>query len=606
MRWARSGEDRPLAFFDGAHDTTRHPVAAFRVSENGQTLAAAICHAGYCGFEYDGALPSADSELRLWVSHDGGRSWDDWGESLPSTWIVEVTADDVLLRTRNVWRTREYWDDLTDEEWAGMLARLALLGLDELEGWEERTRWVVSGEAYSPPPEPTAPTLGDLDWWRLRDQPETAVAWVATAQDDYLLAIADREGFIERVYGGPEWFAGGSFITDDLVINPVLPPVDGAWLRIATLELVDLASASVHEVKGLALPLGFDPAGGGQQREFYHFITARPAPASATARAAIEYVPLTLSEPRELPDGVGLYFADWPYEGFANDVTRVVANGDGFETDQPWATWDDTSAYVTSFQVSDDGRTMAAAVCEQGYCEDCYTGPTEDASLRLRVSRNGGVDWEDWGELPQGAYIEGVTADDVAVTAWTPTERLWWFRSGEGIEPPAGFDPGGVQDWRWKTGSGFVWDYGDDVRVTDSGSMLRPPPSGKSKGNWYLDEVRHDGWSLWIHYGKDAEHFALVVDRGDVEAAFTWDDGAARLGVVGFLSDGILIAQLSSRSWDRTETPTTVLVDLANHSVHPVTGLDEVPLGHCDCLWFVRPAAEEPVVVEGTRGGGPL
>ena len=139
-----------------------------------------------------------------------------------------------------------------------------------------------------------------------------------------------------------------------------------------------------------------------------------------------------------------------------------------------------------------------------------------------------------------------------------------------------------------------------------SGSMLRPPPSGKSKGNWYLDEVRHDGWSLWIHYGKDAEHFALVVDRGDVEAAFTWDDGSARLGVVGFLGDGILVGQLSSRSWDRTETPTTVLVDLANHSVHPVTGLDEVALGHCDCLWFVRPAAEEPVVVEGTRGGGPL
>ena len=64
-------EDRPLAFFDGAHDNTRFPVAAFRVSEDGQTLAAIICHAGLCGFEYAGQFPSADSELRLWVSNDG-------------------------------------------------------------------------------------------------------------------------------------------------------------------------------------------------------------------------------------------------------------------------------------------------------------------------------------------------------------------------------------------------------------------------------------------------------------------------------------------------------------------------------------------------------
>ena len=83
-----------------------------------------------------------------------------------------------------------------------------------------------------------------------------------------------------HVYGSRDRFAGDSFITDDLIINPVLPPVDGAWLRIATLELVDLASASIHEVQGLALPLGFDPASGGQQREFYQFITARPAPAA--------------------------------------------------------------------------------------------------------------------------------------------------------------------------------------------------------------------------------------------------------------------------------------------------------------------------------------
>ena len=270
-------EDRPLAFFDGVNEQHYYPVAGFRVSESGQRLAAAICHVGRCGFAYEGAFPTADAELRLWVSHDGGRSWEDWGELLPQPRVVEVPDDDVLVRTRNIWHTREDWGELSDEAWESMLARLAALGLDELEGWEERTRWVVSGEEYSPPPEPAAPRLGDLDWWRLRDQPATGVAWAATAQDNYLLTIADREGSIERVYGARDWFAGGSFITDDLLINPVLPPVDGEPTQIATLELVDLASASIHEVKGLALPLGLDPAGGGQQREYYHFMIARPA-----------------------------------------------------------------------------------------------------------------------------------------------------------------------------------------------------------------------------------------------------------------------------------------------------------------------------------------
>ena len=595
-------EDRPLAFFDGAHDNTRFPVAAFRVSEDGQTLAATICHAGLCGFEYPGEFPSADSKLRLWVSNDGGRSWDDWGKLLPMTEILEVTDDDVLVRTRNIWHPREDWGEVSDEAWESMLARLAALGLDELEGWEEQTRWVASGETYSPPSEPAPPTLGGVDWRRFRDQPEGAVAWAGSAQDKHLLAIANEAGSVDRVYGAEDWL-WGSFIASDAFVRPVLPPIDGEWVRIATLELVDLASASIHEVKGLALPLGFDPKAGESQQEFYHFITARPAP-TAAAQAALEYTPLTLGDPRELPVGVGLYFADWPYEGFATDVTLGFATGDGFVTERLWAVWDDSSAYVTSFRVSDDSRTMAAAVCEQGYCEDCYSGPTEDASLRLRVWRESTFDWEDWGELPQGSYIEGVTADDVAITAWLPdpdshdsrdhVARLWWFRSGQEVEPPAGLDPDGVEGWHWRSG-GFLWDYGGDAYVTDSGTALLPPPddaSAPESARWYLDEVRGDGTALWSLYGADEQRFALVGEGGEVVAAFTWDDASEKLHLAGFVSDDLVVGQIVPRLWHTgtpdTEPPTTVLVDLANHSVHPVTDLDDVAIDDCLCLWFVR------------------
>ena len=46
-----------------------------------------------------------------------------------------MTDDDVLVRTRNIWRAREHWNWLTNEEWDAMLARLAPLGLDEREGY---------------------------------------------------------------------------------------------------------------------------------------------------------------------------------------------------------------------------------------------------------------------------------------------------------------------------------------------------------------------------------------------------------------------------------------------------------------------------------------
>ena len=102
-------EDRPPEFFDGASDRDHYnPVRSFGVSESGQTLAAAVCHAGYCEIEpVDGASgPSADTELRLWVSHNGGGTWEDQGQLLPQTRIIEVTDEDVLVSTSNVWRAR--------------------------------------------------------------------------------------------------------------------------------------------------------------------------------------------------------------------------------------------------------------------------------------------------------------------------------------------------------------------------------------------------------------------------------------------------------------------------------------------------------------------
>ena len=233
-------EDRPLAIFDSANDIPNYyPIRSFGVSKSGQTLAAAVCHGAYCDIDpwEDPPYPGIDTELRLWVSGDGGGTWEDRGQLLPETRIIEVTDDDVLVCTRNIWDTR--WDWLTDDEWDEMLARLVPLGLDEREGhWRYRYQWVASGEHVDPPA-------------------------VRTARDDKrrLLAIEERDGSVGKYIS--TYQLEGPFADDDLLIRPTYVYHYNSHLAyIATADIVDLTTSSVHEVEGFALPLGFDPRGG--------------------------------------------------------------------------------------------------------------------------------------------------------------------------------------------------------------------------------------------------------------------------------------------------------------------------------------------------------
>lgn len=248
-------EDRPLAPFDAVNDIPNYyPVRSFRVSRSGQTMAATICHEAYCDVDpwEDPEYPSIDSELRLWVSGDGGGTWEDWGQLLPETWIIGVTDDDVLVRTRNIWGAR--WEWLTDDEWEQMLAELVPLGLDDRTGWSYRHHWVASGERV------VAPVLRNGD-----------------ARDGPPLAIEEDDGSVRHVAREQ---LEGPFRENDLFIRPSVVYHHNSHLaQIATADLVDLTTRSIHEVAGLALPLGYEPEAG-QQQEFYIFFDARPASAA--------------------------------------------------------------------------------------------------------------------------------------------------------------------------------------------------------------------------------------------------------------------------------------------------------------------------------------
>lgn len=268
-------EDRPLAFFDDVSSLDDHPVNDFRVSRSGQTLAATVCHVGYC-MARDGG-PTPDAELHLWISRDGGTTWADWGQLLPASRILEVTDDDVLVRSRNLWRTRTDWPWITDGDWDAMLARLAPVGLSDVEGRDERRYWVDSGEVNGSPTEPTPPAVGHITWYHHYDQPTDAVAWTGAWDGAHLLVFTDESGTIERVYAAQDRI-GGAFVANDTLARSVRSYDMG--VDRTTLELIDLTTLTIHDVAGLSLPLDYDHKAAGPQQEFYLFMTARPAQAA--------------------------------------------------------------------------------------------------------------------------------------------------------------------------------------------------------------------------------------------------------------------------------------------------------------------------------------
>ncbi len=596
-------EERPLAFFDGLREAdNEYPLENFGVSDDGQEMAVMICHTGSCEGSYHG--PSPDAEQRLWMSRDAGRTWEDMGPALPASYIVEVAAGDVLVWESNFWAER--WDSLSDEEWEELLARLAPLAAGNLEGWSHRLRWAISGEAYSPLPEPKSPLLGALYWEHIVAGPDGAIAWIAETQDDHLLAIADAEGMVEQVYGAAEPL-GGFFATDNLLVRPLEILGRGNTL-LSKAEVIDLATHSIHEVDGLSLPMDHDPEADGQQEVYYSFHAARPAPARVeAARPAIEYTPLTMGEPRELPAGTALYYPVYQKCGGAEDILRVVVDGDSgaLLVERPWAFFDEQTGYARLFGVGPRGESLAALVCERGNCDIAYGSPSDDALLALWFSGDGGKTWERWGEVPVYSYLlSAVTEDDVALRAFVIGDgqeegsrtRAWWFRSGQELELPEGLDFAYVALWQ-QTGDRLtpIWsDHRNMFFVTASGERLPTPPGGDvtiSDWPWRLTTSLSDGSLLWSRVSwnrdvRDRDLFVLADEQGAILRAYSWDIPDP-LELIDNVGGELYVGFLGSSACG--EVRSLALIDLEAGSVHNVSGPDDLPrMG--SFLFAARPA----------------
>ena len=282
--------DRALASFDEEWPQGLLPES-FAVSRSGREMAVAVCGTGACAWPLGDSEP--DAEMHFWFSRDGGGSWEEAGVALPGSFILEVTADDVLVQELNEWRDRSWWDYLDDEEWAEFLAPLAPLGVTPSTSWRYRLRWLGSGEEFTTedgsaavpyrgwkdgqPDLATSPALGGLEWYMRDAHPDDAVAWRVKHGETPLLAIADARGALRNVYGLPssgQWSM--SFVAENLILRGVdRPPLEEFPDEppATEVELLDLATLRVHPIEGLSLPMDEGPASVGVR---YGFLFARP------------------------------------------------------------------------------------------------------------------------------------------------------------------------------------------------------------------------------------------------------------------------------------------------------------------------------------------
>ncbi len=529
--------DRPLASLDGvlpqpaSNSTPYHLPQDFAVSRSGREMAVAVCGVGACAWPMGRSEP--DAERHVWFSRDGGGSWEAAGVALPGSFILEVTADDVLVWEKNEWYDRSLWDHLDDGEWAEFLAPLAPLGVTPSTSWQYRLRWLGSGEEFTAgdegsvypyrgwqdgqPDLPAPPALGGLEWRMADAHPDGAVAWRAWYEDDddSLLAVADALGSLQGVYGLPSSGHRMSFVAENLLVRGVYrPPVEESPDEppATEMELLDLATLRAHPIAGLSLPMDEGPASLGRS---YGFLFARPAagaagePSGAAPSGAPTPSPVTLAlppvewdwdllewdpdfrrldhaNPRDLPAGYALIYAVVPCYGCGigriGDVRRAVFDEKAgtLREERLLAFFEERGDDAFGFAVSQSGREMAVMACAVGFCGPGEALPSEDAEQRLWTSDDGGGTWTNAGEVTTGASLLRVTADDIVLLE-RPTsgqELVRWFASGKELAVPAApaeFVGGGLFAG-WSEDHLPVWRF-DDVHLAAGGDRV-PAPDG--------------------------------------------------------------------------------------------------------------------------------
>lgn len=295
--------------------------------------------------------------------------------------------------------------------------------------------------------------------------------------------------------------------------------------------------------------------------------TASPSLTPAPTQPATDYIALTMGEPRGLPEGTALYFRQYHSCHGPQDWLRAIT------TDTGELAWDDPLGELprrsdddywdaASLEgVSASGQTLAAWVCERGYCGSIERERSEDAVESLWVSGDGGESWERWGDYPRGR-VSIVTEEDVAfMSNWSWSDdyqaRAWWVRSGEELVPPEGLADPTLLGWRLdREAPEPIW--------ADSELTVLVSPSGERLGDSGLVQERDFEAGRWLashHYGPTLWRAVLDAYSFDEPlAVFDHVEGQFFVGLLGGYACG--------------DSGLTVLVDFTSGTVHPIPGLD--------------------------------
>ncbi|UCH86649.1 MAG: SH3 domain-containing protein [Dehalococcoidia bacterium] len=225
----------------------------------------------------------------------------------------------------------------------------------------------------------------------------------------------------------------------------------------------------------------------------------------------VDVVGLRVGEETELPDNAALVIETgcWGCDGPAESFLRVYRDPSGHIRTDTLLTIDDlglpprlvTTAEgmqeeppsITGFATRPDGSEMVVSVCVREFCGsgglDAWSPNSKTAFFR---STDGGVTWQEFGELDVGSSVIGFVREGVVlVSSWQAEMAPAYFSlfpSGETVQTPSG-----VTSW-WAfplPGGDLLWPADDGRLLHSDGSVFAVVPTDPWRLSW-VPRINHD------------------------------------------------------------------------------------------------------------------
>lgn len=261
---------------------------------------------------------------------------------------------------------------------------------------------------------------------------------------------------------------------------------------------------------------------------------------------SVEVRPLRLAEPVQMPAGVLAYYFVHKYagEGPAGNLWRVYRDAAGtlhhenlFAALYP-RTRNPSDIFTTAMDT--ERGLFAAGVCLEGYCGG-YGNPSPDSRAVGFISRDGGVTWQEVGELPRNSLMSGFFGDEVLLNVGftcegdcpsvpVPATQLW--PSGRPFQGPRPENTyivqiHGVGVLYRDSNEGTYYDLAGDVRT-------RPPSVGGIDEPYAIESLTSPlSWYLWHRniddrMGRTYVAFRPLTTGGGMSEIVSWDGDEVR------------------------------------------------------------------------------